>query len=132
MFEAGDYLDVASVPSMVIEGDISSFAAFSVTDFAATRSIWSKTTGTRAYPHYYFVRGGVPVLARGNANGVSEVAGTNSLRPGIAAAAGFTIEGSDTIHYLNGQVNGRASLGYGALDQGSPLRIGASEDRRSG
>jgi hypothetical protein len=128
IFEEGDYLDVASVPSVVIQGDISSFAAFSVADFVATRSIWSKTTGTRAYPHYYFVRGGSPVVARGNSDGVSEVGGTTPVQAGIPATVGFTIEGSDTTHYLNGRANGRASMGYGALDQGSPLRIGLAED----
>lgn len=127
-FDEGDFLDIVSAPSVVIEGDISSFCGYSVADFTAVRSIWSKTTAARAYPNYYFVRGGTTVVARGNSDGVSDVAAANPLPVNTPVATGFTIEGSDTIHYLNGRANGRASLGYGALDQGSPLRIGATED----
>jgi hypothetical protein len=123
------YLDVASVPSVVIEGDISSFCAFNVADVATPHTLWSKTQNGAAFPWEYGVlAGGDMVMERGNVNGVAPVDSSGPVQPGSQVVAGFTVAGSLASHFLDGEPNGGGVLGYGALDQGTALRIGALDD----
>ena len=62
-----------------------------------------------------------PILAVGATPVLADV----GVELNITAA---TVEGALTTHYLNGRANGAASMGFGALDQGSPLRIGLTDD----
>ncbi|MCX6930106.1 MAG: Ig-like domain-containing protein [Verrucomicrobia bacterium] len=123
------YLDVTSAPSIVIEGDISSFCAFNLADVATAHTLWSKTVNGRAYPWVYSIAaGGGAVITRGNNDGVQGLASSGPVRTGSAAVAGVTVEGAFTSHYLNGQPNSTGVLGYGAGDQGGSLRIGALDN----
>jgi hypothetical protein len=121
------YLDIVSAPSIVLQGDISCFCGINVADFLELRTVWSKTTAGRAYPWNYYISGGNTVVVRGNTDGEQAIGSTGPVREGMPAAAGFTVEGALTTHYLNGRANGAGSMGFGALDQGSPLRIGLND-----
>jgi len=123
------YLAAASAPSLVIEGDISTFCAFNLADTAAAHTLWSKTVNGRAYPWLYNIAaGGAAVLTRGNNDGTTGLASSGPVGTGSAVVAGVTIAGAFTSHYLNGQPNGTGVLGYAAGDQGGSLVIGALDD----
>ncbi len=126
------YLDIASAPSIVIEGNLSSFCAFNLADAAAARTLWSKTVNGRPYPwDYTIAAGGNAVITRGNNDGTTAYTSPGPVPAGSPAVAGFTIEGAFASHYLDGQPNGSGVLGYAAGDQGGPLRIGARDDLTS-
>ena len=123
------YLDVASSPSVVITGDISSFCAFDAADLATEHTLWSKTLNGAPFPWYFAVAaGGDMVMARGNSNGVAPVTSSGPVRAASRVVAGFTVAGSLASHFLDGEPNGSGVLGYGAFDQGTTLRIGAFDD----
>jgi hypothetical protein len=126
---SSQYLDVASAPSVVITGDISSFCAFDAADVATEHTLWSKTLNGAAFPWYFAIAaGGDMVMARGNSNGVAPVTSSGPVLAGSRAVAGFTVAGSLASHFLDGEPNGSGVLGYGAFDQGTTLRIGAFDD----
>jgi len=123
------YLSVASVPSVVIQGDISTFCAFNIADVATAHTLWSKTTNGLAFPWLYSVAaGGDLVFTRGNDNGQAPVTSTGPVKPGTPAATGAIVSGSLAPLYLDGEPNGSGVMGYGALDVGTPLVIGALDD----
>jgi hypothetical protein len=126
---SSQYLDVASAPSVVIQGDISSFCAFNVADVATAHTLWSKTTNGLAFPwEYGTVVGGGLLIERGNNNGVAPVYSSGPVEPGSPAVAGFTVAGSLASLYLDAEPDGTGVFGYGALDMGTPLRIGSLDD----
>jgi len=123
------YLDVASAPSVVILGDISSFCAFNAADVATPHTLWSKTQNGAPFPWYFSVAaGGDMAAARGDTNGSNPVDSADPVQPGSQVVAGFTVSGSSGSHYLDGEPNGTGVFGYGTLDQGTTLRIGALDD----
>ncbi|MGA2659072.1 MAG: LamG-like jellyroll fold domain-containing protein [Verrucomicrobiota bacterium] len=126
---SSQYLDVASAPSVVIQGDISSFCAFNVADVATAHTLWGKTTNDFAFPwDYGTVVGGNLFIGRGNNNGVAPVYSSGAVEPGSPAVAGFTVAGSLASLYIDGEPAGSGVFGYGALDVGTPLRIGSLDD----
>jgi hypothetical protein len=123
------YLAITSAPSVVIQGDISTFCAFNITDVAAAQTLWSKSSNAVAYPWIYGVAaGGAMSFTRGNTDGRNPVNSTSSVQPGSPVVAGVSLAGSLASHYLDAQPVGSGVFGYGALDEGMPLVIGALDD----
>jgi hypothetical protein len=123
------YLEIPSAPSIVIQGDISTFCALDIADVEAAHTIWSKSTNGVAFPWIYAVAtGGDLAFSRGNDNGQAPVDSTTALQPGVPAATGVTVAGSLGSHYFDGAADGTGVFGYGALDVGTPLVIGALDD----
>jgi hypothetical protein len=125
-------LGVASAPSLVIQGDISTFSAFDVADITAAHTIWSKSSNGRAYPWIYDITsGGAIAFSRGNVDGVNPVNSSTAVQPNTPVVTGVSLAGSLASHYLNAEPAGSGVFGYGALDQGTPLVIGALDDLTS-
>ena len=123
------YLAVASVPSLVIQGDISTFCAFDIADVTAAHILWSKSTNEVAYPWIYGVAaGGAMSFTRGNVDGRNPVNSTSAVSPGAPVVAGVSLAGSLASQYLDGSLVGSGVFGYGALDEGTPLIIGGLDD----
>lgn len=126
---AMQYLDIISAPTVVLQGNVSSFCTVDNTNLAGTQTIWCQTDLTgRAYPWIYNMAGGTPRLIRGNSDGFDGPVAASPVIAGLPAVIGFTIDGSFTTHYLSGRPNGTGSMGYGALDLGYPLRLGLRGD----
>lgn len=129
---SGQSLDITSAPSLVLESDIAAFCVVNPTDVSTSGTLWCKTQGGRAYPwNYTLSSGGKEVIVRGDADGSELVASATPLGTGRSAVIGFGVEGSFATHYLNGQTNGTGVFGYGAGDQGGPLRIGLTDDSQN-
>jgi len=124
------YLDVASSPSVAITADLSSFYVARFEDFAATRTIWTKCIGSAPRPRDYWVAAntGIPTVSRGTPDGNAPVAAANGLPAGQFVIAGFQVEVANATHYLFDQSLGGGVHGYGAVDDGGPLRIGSRDD----
>ncbi len=124
------YLDVASSPSVAITADITSFYAARFDDFAATRTIWTKCTGNLPRPRDYSVASGsgIPTVSRGTPDGNAPVAAANGFPAGELVIGGFQVEVANVTHYLFDQSLGGGVHGYGAVDDGGPLRIGSRDD----
>ncbi len=124
---SSQYLQVASTPSVVIQGDISTFCAFNVADVTLAQTLWSKTTNAAPFPWIYSIAvGGDMVFTRGgNSGGTTAYTSTGPVQAGTPAVTGVTVAGSLASHYLDGVPNGSGVLGYAALDAGTPLLIGA-------
>lgn len=124
------YLDVATSPSVAITADISSFYVAMFDDFAAARSVWSKCVGANPRPRdYYLTAGtGIPTVSRGTPDGNAPVAAASGLPAGQYLVAGFQVEVANAAHYLFDQSIGTGVHGYGAVDEGGPLRIGSRDD----
>jgi hypothetical protein len=123
------YLAAASTPSLVIQADISTFCSFDIADVAAAHILWSKSTNARAYPWICGVAGGGAMsFTRGNVDGFNPVTSTSVVSPGTPVVAGVSLAGSLASHYLDAQPVGSGVFGYGALDQGAALVIGALDD----
>jgi len=126
---ATSYLSAPSTPSLVIQADISTFAAFNIADVATAHTLWSKSTNETAFPWIYGVTGGGAMsFSRGNVDGRNPVNSTSLVTPGTPAVAGVSLAGSLASHYLDAQPAGSGVFGYGALDQGEPLVIGGLDD----
>ena len=125
----GTYLAAASAPSLVVQGDISTFSAFDVTDVTTAHTIWSKSSTAQAFPWVYAVApGGGMAFTRGNSDGRNPVTSSASVQPGTPVVAGVSLTGSLASHYLDAVPAGSGVFGYGALDMGTPLVIGALDD----
>ena len=123
------YLSITSAPSLVIQGDISTFSAFNIADVALAQTLWCKSSNTFAFPWIYGVAaGGATSFTRGNADGRNPVNSSSTVQPGVPAVAGVSLAGSLASLYLDGQPVGSGVFGYGALDVGEPLIIGALDD----
>ncbi len=124
------YLDVASAPSVAITADITSFYVAKFDDFAVTRTIWTKCVGANPRPRDYSVAAGtgVPTVSRGTSDGNAPVAAASGFPAGQYLVAGFQVEVANVMHYLFDQPIGGGVHGYGAVDEGSPLRIGSRDD----
>ena len=126
---ASSYLSAPSTPSLVIQADISTFAAFNMADVTAAHTIWSKSTNEVAFPWIYGVAaGGAMSFTRGNANGSNPVNSTSLASPGTPVVAGVSLAGSLGSHYFDAQPAGSGVFGYGALDEGTDLVIGGLDD----
>lgn len=124
------YLDVASSPSVAITADISSFYVAKFDDFETTRTIWTKAIGNLPRPRDYWLAAstGVPTVSRGTPDGNAPVAAASGLPAGQFVIAGFQVEVANVTHYLLEQSIGGGVHGYGAVDDGGPLRIGSRDD----
>ncbi len=122
------YLDVTSA-SLTLGAEISSFFAGRFADFATDRAVWTKTSAGQPRPwNFYVARGGTMTVLRGNNDGQDGVASAAPLAANQFLYGGFTVRGSQATLYSDGQMIGTGSFGYGALDAGTPLRIGSRDD----
>ncbi len=124
-----NYLNVLN-PSLVLSNQqAASFFAGSFTNFNQARGVWGKTMGGVPRPWDFYVNsaGALQVL-RGNTDGADGPTSTNVLPAGQFLYGGFNVQGSLATLYLDGQVIGSGSFGYGALDSGTPLDIGTRDD----
>lgn len=123
-----NYLDVAN-PNLTLPAQVSSFFAGRVADFSTPRAVWGKTLNGRPRPwDFYIAPGGTMNVLRGNTDGADGVASASPLPANQFSFGGFTVQGSQATLYFDGQVVGTGSFGYGALDSGTPLRIGSRDD----
>jgi len=124
------YLDVASAPSVAITADITSFYVAKFDDFEVTRTIWSKCVGNLPRPRDYWLAAGsgIPSVSRGTPDGNAPVAAASGVPAGQYLVAGFSVEVAVATHYLFDQSIGGGVHGYGAVDDGGPLRIGSRDD----
>jgi len=70
----------------------------------------------------------VPTVSRGTSDGNAPVAAASGFPAGQYLVAGFQVEVANVMHYLFDQPIGGGVHGYGAVDEGSPLRIGSRDD----
>jgi hypothetical protein len=124
------YLDVASAPSVAITADITSFYLAKFDDFDALRTIWTKCVGNLPRPRDYWLAAGtgIPSVSRGTPDGNAPVAAASGLPAGQYLVAGFQVEVAEASHYVFDQSIGGGVHGYGAVDEGGPLRIGSRDD----
>ena len=124
------YLDVASSPSVAITADVTSFYVAKFDDFEDTRTIWTKCVGNQPRPRDYWVAAGtgIPTVSRGTPDGNAPVAAASGLPAGQYVVAGFQVEVAQVTHFLFDQSIGGGVHGYGAVDDGGPLRIGLRDD----
>ncbi len=124
-------LDVADAPSVELTSDMSIFYAAEFTNFSYTTlpsTIVAKTFGSSAFPFDYQVNASQALYYRGNANGTSSVGSSGPVPAGQYVVGGVTVSVSLVSHYLDNIANGFGSLGYGAEDGGSPLKVGSRDD----
>lgn len=124
------YLDVASAPSVAITADLTSFYVARFDDFAATRAVWTKCVLNQPRPRDYWLAAntGIPSVSRGTPDGNAPVAAASGLPAGQYVVAGFQVEVAEATHYLFDRSIGGGVHGYGAADEGGPLRIGSRDD----
>ncbi len=124
-------LDVADAPSVELTGDLSLFYAAEFTNYVdATlpQTIVAKTFGSSAFPFDYNVTSTAASFIRADADGSSTI---NSVAVPPAEqyfVGGATVLSSVVTHYLNLVTNGTGTLGYGAEDGGTPLKVGSRDD----
>jgi hypothetical protein len=124
-------LDVADAPSVELTSDMSIFYAAQFTNFADTTlpsTIVAKTFGSSAFPFDYQVNVNQALYFRGDANGTSDIGSSGPIPAGQYVIGGVTVSVSLVTHYLNGLANGFGSLGYGAEDGGTSLKVGSRDD----
>ena len=124
-------LDVADAPSVEVTSDLSLFYAAQFTNFAMTTlpcGIVAKTFGSSPYPLDYYVNVSQAACRRGDLDGSSTINSSGPIPAGQYVVGGVTVLSSQVTHYLNNVVNGSGTFGYGALDEGTPLKIGSRDD----
>jgi len=124
-------LDVADAPSVEVTGDLSLFYAAQFTNFSATTlpsTIVAKTFSNQPYPFDYFVNVSQAVCKRGDLDGVATINSSGPIPAGQYVIGGVTVLSSQVTHYLNNVANGSGTFGYGAIDEGTPLKIGSRDD----
>ena len=126
-----DYLDVATSPSIEIQGDISSFFVVKFDDFANYRAVWGKTVNNApASTDYYITPEGIPRVYRGSGD-LSDIGSADSTarpRAGNHVLLGFEMEGTTLTHYLNEKAVGGGEITATLVDGGTPLKIGSRDD----
>lgn len=123
------YLKAPHSDSLSVTNDMSFFCAVNVDDFAAIRTIASK--GNLANPHpfdYFFTTAGLAQVNRGDNRGTSAAVSSSPIPTGTNVITGFTVDGSTGTHYFQGLPNGTGQFGYGTIDDGTSLYIGARDD----
>ncbi|HEY3862421.1 MAG TPA: Ig-like domain-containing protein [Verrucomicrobiae bacterium] len=123
-------LDVADAPSVELTSDMSLFYAVKFATFTNTlpQTIVAKTFGSSAFPFDYRVAAGTATYVRADNDGSSGINSTGLLPAGQYIVGGATVLSSVVTHYLNNVSIGSGTLGYGALDGGTPLKVGSRDD----
>lgn len=130
-FASGNYLDVATSPSVAITGDVASFFVVKFNDFATYRAVWGKTAANVPRPTDYYLlpTTGVPRVYRGSDDGNRNVFVDGARVPAnTVVALGFSQAGTLMTHYLNGQPSGSGQMVVTPTDSGTELRIGSRDD----
>ncbi|HEX3716956.1 MAG TPA: Ig-like domain-containing protein [Verrucomicrobiae bacterium] len=124
-------LDVADAPSVELTSDMSLFYTVEFTNFADTtlpQAIVAKTFGSSAFPFDYPVSSSDASYVRADSDGSSAINSVGALPAGQYFVGGVTVLSSVVTHYLNFVTNGSGTLGYGAEDGGTPLKVGSRDD----
>jgi hypothetical protein len=123
------YLVVPDSPSIELTNDMSLFCAVSCDDFTNINMICNK--GSQAQPHpfnFYVDTAGQTVVSRGDTRGNSTITSSTAMPAATNVVCGFTVQGSTGTEYLQGLPNATGQFGYGTIDDGTQLYIGARDD----
>lgn len=132
---SNDSLVIPHNSNLSIIGDMSIFAAISVTDFAISRTIIAKTGSTnpsRAAPFKFEIlnSGGNVTLTRGNDAAQNTFQSTLPV-PNIPVIISATMAGTSVKHFLNGKDNGVGTLTGTIADSNNPVYVGYRSDAAS-
>jgi hypothetical protein len=129
-----DFLRVFDSDSLVLTGDLATYAVMKVDDFGTYRAVWSQTGGSggnlpRPNDWYFLPGSGVSRFFRGtDENNINAFVDGGKATAGVPLLGSFEQIGTTASQYLNGSLAGQTQFNFTPADSSVDLLVGSRTD----